>query len=297
LSLIRTLRFVTHHPLNKGRAVYGLWRFLLWQVRGRLNPDGIVVKNVGSTRLCLRRSNHVASAIAYTGFPEFEEMAFVLHCLRPEDLFVDVGANIGHYSVIAGGASGADCISFEPIPATFEQLTENVNLNKLGHKIDVRNVGVGAKSGTLSFTTGADSMNHVAAETYDAGQEVVEVPVVTLDEVLSGRKPAVIKIDVEGFEKQVIAGAGSVLRDPGLLSVVIELNGSGYRYGIDENEIHETMLGYGFDGYVYEPFGRALSPLHGRRPTSGDTLYIRDIDTVEVRVKDAPRNLINGKLV
>jgi hypothetical protein len=48
-----------------------------------------------------------AAHFIYPGVCEFEEMAFVLHYARPTDLFVDVGANIGAYTVLAAGASGA----------------------------------------------------------------------------------------------------------------------------------------------------------------------------------------------
>ena len=50
-------------------------------------------------------------------------MALVLHVLRPDDVFVDIGANVGSYTILGGGAAGADCISIEPIPSTFGMAT------------------------------------------------------------------------------------------------------------------------------------------------------------------------------
>jgi len=55
------------------------------------------------------------------------------------------------------------------------------------------------------------------------------VPVRTLGAVLDGRSPALIKMDVEGFESAVLAGAERALADPALLAVIMELNGSGVR--------------------------------------------------------------------
>lgn len=48
-----------------------------------------------------------ATGNIYVGLHEFEDMAFLLHVLRRTDLFVDVGANIGSYTILAGGAAGA----------------------------------------------------------------------------------------------------------------------------------------------------------------------------------------------
>ena len=62
---------------------------------------------------------------------EFEEMAFVMHFLRPGELFVDVGANVGAFTVLAAGVAGAAVRAFEPNPGTFEMLERNVRLNGL----------------------------------------------------------------------------------------------------------------------------------------------------------------------
>ncbi len=65
----------------------------------------------------------------YTGLHEFEDMSFVLHALRSTDVFVDVGANIGSYTVLAAAVVGAQCIAFEPILETYGHLLQNVNLD------------------------------------------------------------------------------------------------------------------------------------------------------------------------
>jgi len=72
-------------------------------------------------------------------------------------------------------------------------------------------------------------------------------------------------------------------------AVIMELNGSGSRYGFDESAIHMRMRDYGFNTFVYMPFERVLSPLNGKNARSGNTLYIRNIDRVKKRLATAPK--------
>jgi hypothetical protein len=94
---------------------------------------------------------------------------------------------------------------------------------------------------------------------------------------------------VEGVEIEVIAGAGRALADPGLLGVIMELNGSGARYGFDEDALHRDLLGRGFETSRYRLFERVFEPLHGARSGSGNTLYVRDAGRLGERVRLAPR--------
>ena len=70
----------------------------------------------------------------------------------------------------------------------------------------------------------------------------------------------------------MLAGAERALADPGLLAVIMELNGSGARYGFDEDALHRDLLGRGFETFRYRPFERVLEPLHGARSGGGNTL-------------------------
>ena len=78
------------------------------------------------------------------GLCEFDEMGFVLHFLRSEDLFVDVGANVGAYTVLASGVIGARTIAFEPNPSTFKYLERNIAENGSGTRARGINAALGA---------------------------------------------------------------------------------------------------------------------------------------------------------
>ena len=187
-----------------------------------------------------------------------------------------------------GQGAGANVLAFEPIPSTFVWLKRNSAVNGLDERVQALNLGLGRNDGQLHFTSGLDTVNHVVAAG-EAEAAVLEVPVRTLDGVLNGRPPALIKMDVEGFETEVLAGARRTLDDPGLMALIMELNGSGSRYGFDEDALHRDLLARGFVTCRYRPFARLLEPSHGARSAGGNTLYVRDADRLAERVRTAPR--------
>lgn len=286
MGILNTLGFILSHPLNDKRKLASIIRFAQWQIGSRLASGSVAKRFVDHTRLLVGRGMHGATQNIYCGLQEFEDMAFVLHALREGDGFVDVGANIGSYTVLAGGAAGARCISIEPGPGAFGHLLDNINLNRIGDRVTALNIGIGKERGVLRFTSGLDTVNHVLAESEGEG-EAIEVEIERLDDVLSGFEPAMIKIDVEGFETNVIAGAHEVLSRVSLLAVIMELNGSGGRYGFDESHLHRQMLGYGFEAFSYAPFERKLVPLEGKNARSGNTLYVRNAAEVSRRLGGA----------
>jgi FkbM family methyltransferase len=294
IGALRSLHFIARHPLNRGGSVRALRRYVSWQVAARLGNGAIAVPFVDHTRLLVTRGMHGATGNIYCGLHEFEDMAFVLHALRPAELFVDVGANIGSYTVLAAGVVGARVLAFEPAPGAYAGLLDNLRLNDLQELVEARQEGVGAQPARLAFSTGLDTVNHVlsAAERGGASREV---PIVTLDNVLEPLRPCMIKVDVEGYESAVVEGAQRTLRSAAVLAVLMELNGSGTRYGFDEARLHARMLEFGFIPARYDPLARQLHAQ--QRGHGGNLLYVRDPVTLQARVRAAPRRRVHGTLV
>lgn len=286
MQLIRTLRTVRNHPLNRSNRMAAMMRTLRWQVGSRLLSSGTVIPFTKRTRLLVKRGMTGATGNIYCGLHDFEDMAFVLHLLRTEDTFVDIGANVGTYTVLASGQVGARSIAIEPIPQTFEHLLDNVFLNRLNDRVTLHNCGVGEENSILRFTVHHDTTNHVVT-TPDADRTAIGINVRTLDELLAGEKPKLIKIDVEGFESHVVRGAGNVLAEESLSAVLMELNGSGHRYGFDDETVHRQMLGYGFRPHSYHPFDRTLSELPDRNHRGRNTLYLRGTENITDRLANA----------
>ena len=185
MNLLKSQRFVLGHPLNRGRSAAAFLRWLRWQLGSRLLPGPVLVPFVNDIGLLIRPGMTGATGNLYCGLHEFEDMALVLHALRPGDRFVDIGANVGSYSMLAA-ATGAEVMAFEPIPATCRWLQRNVAVNALDESVHVLNQGVGRAKGVLRFTAGLDTVNHVVAENESAAG-ALEVPVVLREPVTASR--------------------------------------------------------------------------------------------------------------
>lgn len=226
------------------------------------------------------------------GLGEFADMLFTLTMLRPNDLFADVGANAGVYTVLASKVVGCKSVSAEPVPLTFSLLSKNIEANAIQDKVDRRQVGVGSKPDHLRFTAALWSFGHVAE---DGDEDTVEVPVEPLDSILAGRVPTVIKIDVEGFEAEVVKGAASTLANPECKAVLIELAEDITRYGASGQDVIDTMTALGFEAYWYVPEHRHLVPAGRSGPGHWNKVFVRDLPFVQDRLRTAPPVEVRGQ--
>lgn len=293
MALLGSLRFILNHPLNRDARWAALTRWLRWQIGSRILPGEVVWPFVNDAWLSIRPGMTGATGNIYTGLHEFEDMAFVCHYLRPDDLFVDVGANVGSYTVLAAAAVGAACFSIEPLPQAFATLRRNIALNDMGGRVKALNVGLARQPGVLHFTSQLDTVNHVLSDG-ETHANSVEVPVRTLDDVVGNAAPALLKIDVEGYETEVLAGAERTLAKPALQALILELNGSGRRYGFDEDAIRRHLRDLGFTACSYRPFDRALTSLT-KTADGGNTLFVRNPVQVEARARIAPPFRVLGR--
>jgi FkbM family methyltransferase len=289
--MYQVLSGILNHPLNKGHPVKALSRFAKWQWKSRTVGSDIV-PFVDNTKLMIRRGMHSATAQHYCGLADFEEMGFVLHALRPKDLFFDVGANVGVYSVLAG-VTGADVVAFEPCFSTYQRLLTNLTINHMRDRVQAYNIALGGKHGEIMVTDTLDSCNHVVQG------EPGNVQMRALDFFWMFTEPGdmtVLKIDVEGYEKDVVDGGWETFRHPSVKAVIMELlNGSGTRYGYDDWKLHERMLDMGFRLHRYDPFTRELRETD--EIIGGNNLYVRDAEFVRERLKTAPTHWVHERMI
>lgn len=133
---------------------------------------------------------------------------------RPDCAIFDIGANVGFYSLLSArlcaDAGNGIVHSFEPFPANLQVLQRHIQLNNLSN-VTIHDVAVSDVSGQLNFAAGD------CAETGKLDQNGdVAVRTIQLDEEIQNSHlpvPAVIKIDVEGAEAQVLSGARALLSE------------------------------------------------------------------------------------
>lgn len=283
MRLQKTIRFIINHPMNHSRKLVAICDFLWWQIISRLQSD-VTFSWIDGAKLIVRHGMTGATGNIYSGLHEYADMSFAMHLLRPGDLFVDVGANVGSYTILAAAVAGADVISVEPDPMTASALRRNVEANGIVNRVDVAETAIGDREDVIHFTMGKDTMNRVAVE---ADTLTREVPITPLDTLLNGRRPTLAKVDTEGHETAVLRGAPRMLNDEELLALILENPSS---------EVVGILSRAGFRRVYYDPPNRTLS--ESAAPyASPNHIFVRDVGVVSERLVNAPRRRFRGVAV
>ena len=281
----RHYRRLQKHPLTNEETYLALLRYLSLNIKMRF-IDEQVVNWMGSLKLYLRKGDAGLVANFYYGLYEYEESLFLLHFLQEDDLFMDVGANLGHFSIVLSGIKKCNSIAIEPVPSTYNQLRRNIELNNLGNRIEAFQLGVGEKKDLLYLSTDRNTMDRIVTSTY---KKSVKVPIKTIDEISECNVPVALKIDVEGYELFALKGAERVLSSSNLKVIILELNKSGEKYGIDDDSVYELLLNYGFKPFEYNVKTRKLVSLETYNTHKFNTIFIREITYVEERVANSEK--------
>jgi FkbM family methyltransferase len=200
-----------------------------------------------------------------------------LHFLRPDDRFVDVGANVGTYTVLASAVVGARSLSIEPSAETFAILNRNIRVNDIGHLVTAVCCAAGSRDESRRFTAACGPRGRFAGDGY-VGQSV-EVIVKPLDALLEDQPTTMWKVDVEGSELEVLEGAARAIASPKLQAVILEAN---------NDAIERFMRYHGFETAIYQPFTREIDKPQGQAH-SKNHLWVRDAAAVGIRCRQGPR--------
>jgi hypothetical protein len=154
-------------------------------------------------------------------------------------------------------------------------------------------MALGKQEGKIRFTAGLGTENHVIQDKNPAAG--VEVLLTTLDAQLKGLEPAVIKIDVEGFEQDVVAGGLGCLAKPSLRALIIERVGNADKYGQDEISLHKSIRDQGFAPCAYSPATRTLQPVS--EDATGNIIYVRGLPAAAARLREAAAYQFAGRSI
>lgn len=172
-------------------------------------------------------SDQFVSAGCFMNNWEYAETTFIRNHLKAGQKFLDVGANIGWFTLL-----GADLVgptgkvqAFEPRPATLDHLRQTIAYNRLDDVVTIHPVALGAKEDVLELAwergTGNPGGSALATAHHPAAQtdtyERVQVRVAALDDYLPDFTPDLIKMDIEGAEPFFVKGAQNMLRRAGCM--------------------------------------------------------------------------------
>jgi FkbM family methyltransferase len=233
-----------------------------------------------SVDLWLDRSSHsqriMLAALQAGQFYEPGVSSFLASVLQPGDTVVDVGADIGYYSLLAARVVGPTgrVFAFEPEPSTYRRLRDHLVHNGL-REVQSFNVALGSAPGDgqlvlASEDEGCDATWEVTRQQPSAGGRErgrrLPVEVVVLDHVLAGlppgQGPRLIRIDAEGMEYEILKGALRTILGHAVPYIICEVDRLGLeRMGANEARLREFMRLIGYQVSLLKPDGTGLRPL------------------------------------
>lgn len=178
----------------------------------------------------------------YANPPDLPEIAvWRRHLARSPGLFLDIGANVGAYTLWAIEA-GCEVIAVEPDAWAAGQLEANLALN--GYCAAVVRAAVAERPGTVAFTADRGVTNRIVDEHHG---HAVLVPATTVDRLLGGRFAAGVKVDVEGAELGVVLGAATALAQKRIALMQLEWTDACEAFGVRREQIADALKSYGYD--------------------------------------------------
>ena len=237
------------------RLVAWIWRFRTLALSARLFGDvraSWILRRpfLGCTIFVDVSRSSVQRLIYLEGERFVAERPLVRELARAGYTVVDVGANIGYYTLLFESVIGPSgrIIAFEPEPDNLVELRANVNRNGLNN-VTIHPYAVGSCGGTVSFARGING--GVRENEESVAGDAVQVPMVTLDDALTGPVD-LIKVDVEGYEEEVLLGAVKTLQAcrPALF---VEIHPRLMTSGRSVDRVINLLVGYDPEVEFYQP--------------------------------------------
>jgi len=287
LPKLSHLKYLYNHPLAVNNRLKTFFRYFSFHI---LNSDNAEVVVPFLDNKLIVKKGQGGQGNYFTSLADYEEMLFLIHFLRDSDIFVDAGANIGSYSILAAMTKLCQVYSFEPNNIFYNILKKNISINDLNDKIIPYQYALGEKAADVQLIN-KGALSHIAFEN-NTNSENVKLK--RLDEIVNDVN--IIKIDVEGYEYNMLVGSEKILKNPNLNAIIIEM-ASYNRYNSTDHSVHLLISDYGFKPITYDPKKRAFN-FKSKYTKDGigwwNVIYIRDKDCILDRIKHSESIIVNG---
>jgi len=199
----------------------------------------------------------------YYGISEKTEFEFLTQNIKTGDVFYDIGANVGLYSIWMAAFHPVQCYLFEPDPKHQDFILRLIHLNQLETQCILQSYALGEENGFRYLTIGHDMNNKVSVQNTN-----LPIAMRRLDDLTELPKPSILKIDTEGYELKILQAGLQTLKSEMLRIIIIEKSETLFE------ECHKIIISYGF-----KPLTTSSKCSHTKEefPTtqSGNLIYIK----------------------
>jgi FkbM family methyltransferase len=186
---------------------------------------GATLRHAEGVRLDLLPTDFMHAEIAFSGCYELELTRRVEALAKRGGLLVDVGANVGYFSLIWAAQNPINkVLAFEAAPRPGVLLAKNVAQNGFAGRIVVHSIALSATAGSMHFDQGPDTLTGWGGLSLTSEGNSIEVEVRRLDEIMPDTTVDLLKIDVEGADTWVLLGAERLLAKKRIRQIVYEQN-------------------------------------------------------------------------
>lgn len=194
----------------------------------------IIYEWVNGSKFFLKKGQYSLTGNVYYKYYEYEPMYFLLINLTSNDVLLDIGANLGSFSILAL-SKNSKVISIEPDDKTYLGLIRNLELNADNSKYQTFKACISENIGETMFTKGLGEENKIIEQKENHKYEIIRTE--SLDSMNFKFKPTYLKIDVEGHELSVLKGALNFFKKYNIKGIIIETSNL---------IVHEMLISLGF---------------------------------------------------
>lgn len=258
----KTIKYICSHPNCQHQRIQSIARFVGWQINKRLTRRTRDIQLLPDVKIYCQPDSYSAAHVLYCGLYDYNEMNFLLRYLRPEDSFLDIGANVGVYTLLAASKICSGSIySFEALPKNYTRLQENLKLNQFAH-VKTYAIAVSDRTGTVPLDLAeGDSKPFI---THTQTNHTLTVPSDTLDNLLQNDSLSnltLAKMDIEGAELLALKGAVSRLKQQRPQVWILEINDTVRYFGHQKQDIVDFLDSYGYNLYHYRADTNQINPI------------------------------------
>jgi len=248
--------------------------FLRWINRGlsaifplnfKIPPSGVIQLKSGKNRfkLATNQTSYLTQQLFWYGTSSFEYSTIFRSLIKKVDSFIDIGANIGYYTILACTENrNIKVYSFEPAKGAYKYLQKNVTLNEFDQQVRIEDIALTDNSETLTFHEVENNKyrytrdvlsgeSNAATKNLNREFKTYNVHGITLDEYCERNSVTcvdLIKIDTEGSEFRILKGGFEIISTH-LPIIICEI-----LFDFNEEKIESIMAQFGYESYIFKDY-------------------------------------------
>ena len=266
---------------SNAHAWSAVWRFVICQIKFLFGNKDFIYKWDDDITIRVIQGEHGTTECYYLGLYDYLEMSMLKKLVHQGDVFFDIGANVGTWSLLAA-KNGGNAYAFEPVKKTFDIMSSMVELNPdLRNRIVCENAAVGDVDGMVCITTDEESTTNHVVENTQGSESTQMVRQIAIDEYAKNMHIKMAKIDVEGYEVQALNGMKTMLREGKVDVIVLE------DFDGKNSKSYQLLRSYGFKRCSYDLNRNMIVEDDQFTGNGNNSIYVRNLEEINEQLSTA----------